>query len=58
MDAIGMKEILLTEYGIKNDSEFEKAVENMPVIMIGLFTTPLPERRTVECREKQSRALI
>jgi len=39
-----IRNILKTEYGIKNDEEFKAAVEDFPGINIGIFTMPLLER--------------
>lgn len=42
--AARLREILLTEYGISNEKEFNEAVKNSPGINIGLFTTPLKRK--------------
>lgn len=39
-----LKEVLKSEYGIKNTEEFEAAVRNFAGINLGIFTQPLPER--------------
>lgn len=43
-----LKEILKTEFGIESKDEFEAAVRSFAGINLGIFTTPLPERRA-EC---------
>lgn len=49
MGADEIRNVLKTEYGIENDDDFYTAEENAPAIMIGLFTTPVPERRMAKC---------
>lgn len=44
MDAAKLREILKTQYGIKDDSEFNTAVEKSSGVSLGLFTMPLMER--------------
>ena len=44
MDAAKLREILKTQYGIKDDSEFDTAVEKSSGVNLGLFTMPLMER--------------
>lgn len=44
MNAAKLKEILETEYGIKNEVEFDAAVKKMSGINIGIFTMPLDGR--------------
>lgn len=44
MDAAKLREILKTQYGIKDDSEFNAAVEKSPGVNLGLFTMPMVER--------------
>lgn len=41
MDAAKLKEILYKQYGIKNEEEFNAAVENYTGLNIGIFTMPL-----------------
>lgn len=53
MDAAGMREILETEYGIFGDEDFMAAVGKAPAIMVGLFTSALPERGDVGCETRQ-----
>ncbi len=45
MDAAKLREVLKTQYGIKDDSEFDAAVEKSSGVNLGLFTMPLMERR-------------
>lgn len=40
MDAADLRKILREEYGIKNDEEFEMAVEASAGVNLGLFTQP------------------
>lgn len=47
-----LKEILKTEFGIENKNEFEAAVKSFAGINLGIFTTPLPERRA-ECEYQE-----
>ena len=42
-----MKEILKKEYGILNESDFEKAVNAMPGINLGIFTMPIERKEEV-----------
>ena len=44
MDAAKLREILKTQYGIKDDSEFNTAVEKTSGVNLGMFTMPLMER--------------
>lgn len=44
MDAAKLREILKTQYGIKDDNEFDAAVEKSSGVNLGLFTVPLVER--------------
>lgn len=44
MDAAKLREILKTQYGIKDDEEFDAAVEKSSGVNLGLFTMPLMER--------------
>lgn len=41
MNVTVLKELLKTEYGIYSESEFDKAVEEMPGVDLGIFTMPL-----------------
>ncbi len=41
MDADKLRKILETEYGIKNDAEFIKAVKKFEGINLGIFTAPI-----------------
>ena len=36
-----LKNILLEEYGISTDKELERAIQQMPKINIGVFTTQI-----------------
>ena len=47
MDAAKMKEILKKQFGINNEDEFNAAVEGYTGINLGLFTTPIEERRII-----------
>ena len=44
MDAAKLREILKIQYGIKDDSEFDAAVEKSSGVPLGLFTMPMVER--------------
>ena len=44
MYAAKLREILNTQYVIKDDSEFNTAVEKSSGVNLGLFTMPLMER--------------
>lgn len=46
MEAAKMKDILKKQFGITTEEEFNKAVENMKGIGLGIFTVPI--RRTNE----------
>ena len=37
MDAAKMREILLKDFGIKNEAEFEAATRNMKGVNLGIF---------------------
>lgn len=41
MDAAGLRKYLKTEFGIRNDEEFELAVSRMKGVNLGIFTIPL-----------------
>lgn len=41
MNAERMKEILKAEYGISNENDFLKAIENSSGLNIGIFTMPI-----------------
>lgn len=51
MEVSKLKEILKTEYGIKDEKEFDAAVSNSAGINLGIFTIPLVERSRV-CEQK------
>lgn len=53
MDAARLREVLKTQYGIKDDSEFDAAVEKSSGVNLGLFTMPLMERGRNGCKEKE-----
>lgn len=57
MDAAKMKEILMTEYGIHNEKEFNEAVSKSVGINLGIFTMPLSERR-IENEQKEKTMAI
>lgn len=44
MNAAELRKILKTEYGIKNEKEFDAAVKKMSGINLGIFTMPLDGR--------------
>lgn len=48
MDAARMKEILKSEYGIRDEKEFNMAVSKMAGINLGIFTMPLAEKEASE----------
>ena len=54
MDAAKLREILKTQYGIKDDSEFDTAVEKSSGENLGLFTMPLMERSRDERKKTET----
>ena len=44
MDAAKLREILQKEYGIKNEEDFNVAVEKSCGVNLGIFNMPLNER--------------
>lgn len=48
MNAAKLREILKTEYGIKDEKEFEEAVRRSAGINIGIFITPFDGRKEYE----------
>ena len=53
MDAAKMKEILRKQFGITSEEEFNKAVESMVGINLGIFTKPIDGR--TECEQETIR---
>lgn len=45
MDIVKLKECLKTEFGIRNQEEFDMAVLKMKGINLGIFTTPIMGRK-------------
>lgn len=43
-----VEEVLKKKYGIKNEEELKKAIEEMPEIDFGIFVTPLKERGDIK----------